>query len=222
MKFLERFSKYPQTRPDKSIIAKVQLDRETGLVNITAKLHKFGRFIRNTFQTYRYSVKFLSIYKQSSQNHITLCQGKTATHAVHWLIQRLSFREVPIPIAKMIVRHSESIAVLRENIHSYVTTTDFLTLLIYKLQNAQWIEELQCAQKILVFFLMCELNVTVKLYTAACSLMQTHISSQINLFSITLLDVCTTAQEYIGTNFRQLKAKWSRRFKGIWSEFNIK
>ena len=64
--------------------------------------------------------------------------------------------------------HSEFIAALFETLHSYVTTTAFMTLPIYyKLQNAHWIAELECVQKIPVFYLMFELNGTVKLYRAA-------------------------------------------------------
>ena len=127
-----------------------------------------------------YSAKWLSIGKPRSQNHITFGQFKTATHVFHWLKHTFSSRKVPITIANMRVSHSEFISVFPENIHSYVTTTNLLTLPIYyKLQNAQWIEEIQYAQNILVFFLMCDLKVTVKLYRAACRLMPTHISSQI-------------------------------------------
>jgi len=88
---------------------------------------------------------------------------------------KFSFQKVPISFANIRVSHSEFIVVFPENTLSYVTTTAFLTLPIYnKPENAEGIEE-----NILVFFLMCELNITVKFYSMACSLMLTHISSRI-------------------------------------------
>ena len=146
---------------------------------------------------YRYSVKCLSIYTLRSQNNITFCQVKTAKHTIHWLTQRLSFGKVPIPIAKMTVSYSE--LVLTENNHSYVNNSDFLTLPIYyKLQKTQWIEELQWVQKIIGFFLKCELNVTVKLYRTACSLsdVDSHFfTKENNSYSCSLLNVCNIAQQ---------------------------
>jgi hypothetical protein len=50
MKHLGRFSKYPQTRPDKSFIDEVQLDIETGLMNMTEKFHNFGTLLQISFK----------------------------------------------------------------------------------------------------------------------------------------------------------------------------
>ena len=50
MKLLERFSKYPQTRSDKPFIDEVLLDRETDLLNITAKFHNFGKLLQILFK----------------------------------------------------------------------------------------------------------------------------------------------------------------------------
>jgi len=96
---------------------------------------------------------------------------------VHKLTQKLWIRRVPISIPKTIfiqnlLRNSESIS-------SCVTATVIPTLPIhYKLQNAQWIEEVHCEQKNPVFFFKCELHVKVKLYRAANSVILTHFSSQ--------------------------------------------
>jgi len=64
-------------------------------------------------------------------DHINLCEFKTATDSVHWLTQSFSFRKAPISLATMRASHSEFITVFFVNIHTYVTTTDFVTLPIY-------------------------------------------------------------------------------------------
>ena len=52
---------------------------------------------------------------------------------------------------------------------------------------------------------MCELHVTVKLYRVVCSLSDADsyfFPNHKNSFSCSLLNVCTTALEYIGTNVK--------------------
>ena len=68
--------------------------------------------------------------------------------------------------------------------------------------------------------LMRALSVTVKVYTTASSLFDADshfFPKQNNLCSCNFLNVCATAQQYIGTNVRLSKEKRSRKFKGIWS-----
>jgi len=112
-------------------------------------------------------------------DHITLCQFKTATDAVHWLTQKFPFRKAPTSIANMTVNHSKFITVFLENIHTshYHWLRDTSDLLEATECTVNW--KILYAQNILVFFLMCELNVTVKLYRAACRLMLKLISTQI-------------------------------------------
>ena len=113
--------------------------RETDLINISVNFHNFGTL-------WQLRIKCTDILYKSCL--FTRRWAKTATNAVRWLTQRLSFRKDPISIAKMTISHSEFIAVLSENIHPYITIDKFLTLPIYyKVQNAQWIEEIQCAKK---------------------------------------------------------------------------
>jgi hypothetical protein len=113
---------------------------------------------------------------------MNFCQVNTATQAVHKLTQRLWIRRVPISIPKM--KFIQNLLRNSERISSCVTATVIPTLPIYyKLQNAQWIEEVQCEQKNPVFFFKCELHVRAKLYRAACSIMLTHVSSQIRTIS---------------------------------------
>ena len=50
MKYLERFSKYPPKRPDKSFIKEIRLDRGTDLMNIMTKIHKFERLLQIPFK----------------------------------------------------------------------------------------------------------------------------------------------------------------------------
>jgi hypothetical protein len=72
---------------------------------------------------------------------------------------------------------------------------------------------------------MCEMHVTMKLWTALCCLSDADsylFPNQRNSCSCSLLNVCTTAQQYIGTNVRLWKEKLSRKFKRIWCEFNTK
>jgi hypothetical protein len=57
---------------------------------------------------------------------------------------------------------------------------------------------------------MCELRVTVKLFTTVCSLCNSnsHFSPNQNKpCSCSLLNVCTTAQQYVGTNVRLSKER---------------
>ena len=94
-------------------------------------------------------------------------------------------------------------------IRSYITTISFQTLPIYyKLQNAQWSEELQFQQRIRLNLLMCELYVRVKLYKAACSMSDADshfFTNHRDSCSCSLLIVCTFAQEHIGANVRLTK-----------------
>jgi len=72
---------------------------------------------------------------------------------------------------------------------------------------------------------VCERHVAVKLFTATCSFSDADsqfFQIQENLCSYSLLKVCTTAQQYIGTNVRLPREKYSMKFNGILSETSIK
>jgi hypothetical protein len=65
--------------------------------------------------------------------------------------------------------------------------------------------------------LMCKLHGTVKLYTPACSLSDADsyfFPNQGNSFSCSLLNICTSAEEYIAANVRITKEICIRKFKG--------
>jgi len=77
MKFLERFTKYPQNHPGKHFFAEIQLDSEPEFMNTIAKLHNRGKFLN-------YFSKLEKICEMAVYLHrITFCQFKTATDAVH-------------------------------------------------------------------------------------------------------------------------------------------
>jgi len=64
-------------------------------------------------------------------DRITFCQFKTASDALHCLTQSFSFQKAPISIANMRVSDSKFITVFHENIDTYVTIAEFVTLPIY-------------------------------------------------------------------------------------------
>jgi hypothetical protein len=88
----------------------------------------------------------------------------------------------------------------------YVTSTAFMTLQIYyKLKNAQWSDQYSVHKINPDIYLVCEQYVTVKLYRAACSLSDVdwHLfPNERNSCSCSLLNICTTAQQCIGSNVR--------------------
>jgi len=155
----------------------MQFDRETDWMNIIAKFHNFGRLLKIRFKRGDILSNGCLFARLGDKTTLPSVRSNSCTRRP-LTDTNFSFRRVPISFAKMRASHSQFIVVFPENTHSNLTTTEFLTFPIYyKLHNAQWIEEIQCVQNIVIFFLMCEFNVTVKLYRAACRLMLIHISS---------------------------------------------
>jgi len=148
-------------------------------MNIVAKFHNFGRLLKIRFKRSDILWNCCLFPRRGAKTTLPSVRSKQLnTPCIGW--HEIFISESP----NFYCQHeSQSFRIycsiswqfsLLLHYHWLYDTTNF-----YKLQNAQWIEEIQCAQNILVFFLMCELNVTVKLYRAACRLMLTHISSQI-------------------------------------------
>ena len=158
-------------------------------------------------------------YGRWSLYHITLYQINTTTHAVHWVTQKIWFQKVPISKTTLNSVTLNFIVALSDNTSCYVTTIAFLTRPIYyKLENAQWSDEYSVHRINPDINFLCELHVTVKLYRAECSLYDVDSNffpNYKNSCSCSLLNVCTTALECIGTNVRLSKGKWSSKFKEI-------
>jgi hypothetical protein len=95
---------------------------------------------------------------------------------------------------------------LSRNTFCYATTTAFVTLPIYyHLQYSQRSVQHSVHKITQNVHLMCELHVTVTLYTATCSLSDADwhfFTHQRNSCSCSFLNVCTTAQEYTGADIK--------------------
>jgi hypothetical protein len=146
---------------------------------------------------------FWSSYWQYSRYHIRSTQLHTHSIGRH---KRFDFGKCrfQIPLWSSIIMNH--IADLSSRTSYYVTKTLFLTLPIYyKLQNAQWSDQYSVHKISPDIHLMCELHLTVKLFTTASSLsdVDSHFfTNQNNSCSCSSLNVCTTAQQYIDTNVR--------------------
>jgi hypothetical protein len=122
--------------------------------------------------------------------HLTICPVTTAIHTIHpqylispyYLSGHNSYTHHPSTDINAL--NSESSVLIYEaegqsfriSLRNWLVTflNTSLPLLYhipihYKLQNTKWSDELQGAQKIQFFPLMCELHVTVKIYRAARS-----------------------------------------------------
>ena len=157
-------------------------------------------------------------YRQWSRYHITVCKVNTATQAVRWLTQMIWVEKVPISDTTLNSITLNFIAALSGYISYYGTTTDFMTQSIYyNLKSAKWSEQYSVHKINPDITFMCELHVTVKLYIQSsmqlvwCWL--TFLPDQRNSCSCSLLNVCTTVQQYIGKKVVLWKERCSNKFK---------
>jgi hypothetical protein len=164
-------------------------------------ISQFWNAFTNVKQIYRCLRNFWRSYGQNIWYHGTSCRVKIARHAVHKLFENGKSR------VYIDAEYQQCWILLRKTPGTtsyYVTTTAFLThSFCYKQQNAQWSDEYSVHEKNPDIHLMCELQVTVKLYRAACSLSDADTQffpNQKNSYSCSFLNVCTTAQEDIVTN----------------------
>jgi hypothetical protein len=154
MNFLERFSKYLQTFPDKFFITDIQSDGRMDMTNLKAFFRSFGTLLQmcsnvqksggmpDFFKAEEPLSLYCSTYIRSKQQN---------TRSIDWHKQ-FEFGKYGFQLPWWLSIIHNFIAALPVNIPSFITTTTFLTLPIcYKLQNAQSTVELQCAQKFQFF-----------------------------------------------------------------------
>jgi hypothetical protein len=108
---------------------------------------------------------------------------------------------------------------LPDKISYYVNSTSFFTPPIYyKLLNTQGSDQYTVHKINTDNHMVCELHETETLYTAERSLYDGDCAFLLNQTiscSCSLINICTTAQQYIGPNVRKSKEIWSRKFKWI-------
>jgi hypothetical protein len=210
MKFLKRFSKIHQNF---SIGSLVQRNRQREGQTLWIEIKNFGTPI-NALVIYIRPAKSLAILQRVVQVSYYFLSGQHSyTCSRLGDINALS-SECPsfnTKFSSNIKNHTEA---LSGNTSFYITTTAFLTITIYyKLQNALWTDE-YCVHKMNPdIHLMCEMHAIVKLYRAACCLSDAgwhFFMDQRISWSWSLLNVCTTAQQYVSTKVRLSKKKLSR------------
>jgi len=140
MNFIEKYSKFHQTFPYKTLSLVRQSERGMDIMNRNSLFHY--RLI-NELHIYRSLAKFLTILQERL---ITVCRIKTAKHLDH-LVNKNAFRSE----SPHLIYHTKiqsvwiSLRLLSGDASYYVNTTALLTLPVqYKLQNAvtrsiQWV-----------------------------------------------------------------------------------
>jgi hypothetical protein len=164
MNFLERFSKYPQTFPDKFFIAERQPDRGMYMMNITVELRNYGSPPRMCLKC-REVCEMPGFFKRRAADitllYIRLKQLYTRSIGL--------FKGFEFGMSQFQLPSWRSVIQKFDNIHFCVFTTFFLTLPVYyKLQNAEWFDENIVHNIDPAIHFKRELRVTVKLYRAAC------------------------------------------------------